>query len=48
MPKIIVTEEQWIQKGIERFEQGGIEQLVIEKMVSRFLRMQQEQFLLVF
>ncbi|MDH2332816.1 TetR/AcrR family transcriptional regulator [Paenibacillus polymyxa] len=32
MPKIIVTEEQWIQKGIERFEQGGIDQLVVEKM----------------
>ncbi|WP_431090689.1 TetR/AcrR family transcriptional regulator [Paenibacillus sp. 8b26] len=32
MPKIIVTEEQWIQEGIKRFEQGGIEQLVIEKM----------------
>ncbi|UPK47071.1 TetR/AcrR family transcriptional regulator [Paenibacillus pabuli] len=32
MPKIIVTEEQWVQQGIERFEQGGAEQLVIEKM----------------
>ncbi|MGW8958585.1 TetR/AcrR family transcriptional regulator [Paenibacillus sp. NPDC055715] len=32
MPKIIVTDEQWIQEGIKRFEQGGIEQLVIEKM----------------
>ncbi|MBO3283036.1 TetR/AcrR family transcriptional regulator [Paenibacillus sp. FSL M8-0228] len=32
MPRIIVTEEQWIRKGIERFEQGGIDQLVVEKM----------------
>lgn len=31
MPRIIVTEEQWIRKGIERFEQGGIDQLVVEK-----------------
>ncbi|WP_025720082.1 TetR/AcrR family transcriptional regulator [Paenibacillus sp. 1-18] len=34
MPKIIVTEEQWVQEGIERFAQGGIEQLVIEKMAA--------------
>ncbi|OAX46488.1 TetR/AcrR family transcriptional regulator [Paenibacillus sp. AD87] len=32
MPKIIVTEEQWVQQGIERFAQGGVEELVIEKM----------------
>ncbi|PQP83894.1 TetR/AcrR family transcriptional regulator [Paenibacillus sp. PCH8] len=32
MPKIIVTEEQWVQRGIEQFEQGGVEELVIEKM----------------
>nr|WP_208738419.1 TetR/AcrR family transcriptional regulator [Paenibacillus ottowii] len=34
MPKIIVTEEQWIQKGIERFEQGGMDQLIVEKMAT--------------
>ncbi|UHA75126.1 TetR/AcrR family transcriptional regulator [Paenibacillus sp. 481] len=32
MPKIIVTEDQWIQAGIECFAQGGVEGLVIEKM----------------
>ncbi|MDQ0091206.1 AcrR family transcriptional regulator [Paenibacillus anaericanus] len=34
MPKIIVTEGQWILKGIQQFEQGGIDQLVIEKMAT--------------
>lgn len=32
IPKIIVTEEQWIQKGMEQFAQSGAEGLVIEKM----------------
>ncbi|CAM3425337.1 TetR/AcrR family transcriptional regulator [Paenibacillus lupini] len=35
MPRIIVTEEQWIHLGAERFAQGGIEALVIEKMASK-------------
>lgn len=34
MPKIIVTEEQWIQLGAERFARGGPEALVIESMSS--------------
>ncbi|UJF33022.1 TetR/AcrR family transcriptional regulator [Paenibacillus hexagrammi] len=32
IPKVIVTEEQWLQKGIEQFAQSGIDGLVIEKM----------------
>lgn len=36
MPKIIVTEEQWVQKGIEHFSKGGIESLVVEKMAKEF------------
>ncbi|WP_080832283.1 TetR/AcrR family transcriptional regulator [Cohnella massiliensis] len=32
MPKIMVTEDQWIRLGMERFSQGGAEALVIEKM----------------
>ncbi|WP_256257691.1 MULTISPECIES: TetR/AcrR family transcriptional regulator [unclassified Paenibacillus] len=32
IPKVIVTEEQWIQKGIEQFAQSGADGLVIEKM----------------
>jgi AcrR family transcriptional regulator len=32
MPKVVATEEQWLQKGIERFSQNGIEGLVIERM----------------
>ncbi|TYP74641.1 TetR/AcrR family transcriptional regulator [Paenibacillus methanolicus] len=34
MPKIIVTEEQWIQSGIRRFSRDGIDGLVIERMAS--------------
>jgi AcrR family transcriptional regulator len=34
MPKIIVTEEQWIQAGMECFAKGGAEAIVIEKMAS--------------
>ena len=32
IPKIIATEDQWIQKGIEEFAQSGVDGLVIEKM----------------
>ncbi|CAM4465561.1 TetR/AcrR family transcriptional regulator [Paenibacillus tarimensis] len=34
MPKIVATEEQWIQIGIHRFAQNGTEGLVIEKMAA--------------
>ncbi|MEF2248392.1 TetR/AcrR family transcriptional regulator [Paenibacillus sp. IITD108] len=34
MPKIIVTENQWVMLGIERFSQGGAEALIIESMAS--------------
>lgn len=36
MPKIIVTEDQWIHKGMVRFAQGGAEALIIEKMAVGF------------
>lgn len=34
IPKIIVTEDQWIQKGMEQFARNGVDGLVIEKMAS--------------
>ncbi|MDQ1911416.1 TetR/AcrR family transcriptional regulator [Paenibacillus sp. GD4] len=34
MPRVVVTEEQWIQKGMERFALHGAEGLVIEQMSS--------------
>ncbi|MCZ8518262.1 MULTISPECIES: TetR/AcrR family transcriptional regulator [Paenibacillus] len=34
MPKVIATEAQWIQAGVERFAQGGEGALVIEKMAG--------------
>jgi AcrR family transcriptional regulator len=34
MPKIIATEDQWVQAGMECFSQGGAEAIVIEKMAS--------------
>jgi len=34
MPKIIVTEDQWLQLGTERFSNGGVEALVIENMAG--------------
>lgn len=36
MPKIIVTEEQWVQKGLEYFSKGGIDALIVEKMAKEF------------
>jgi AcrR family transcriptional regulator len=36
MPKIVVTEQQWIEKGMECFAVGGSEALVIEKMAAAF------------
>jgi AcrR family transcriptional regulator len=36
MPKIMVTEQQWIEKGMEYFAAGGSEALVIEKMAAAF------------
>ncbi|MCR2804033.1 TetR/AcrR family transcriptional regulator [Paenibacillus soyae] len=35
MPKIIVTEEQWIELGMELFAAGGAEALVIESMAQK-------------
>lgn len=32
IPKVVATDEQWLQKGMERFSQNGVEGLVIEKM----------------
>lgn len=34
MPKVLVTEEQWIQLGTEKFSQSGLDGLVIERMSS--------------
>ncbi|MFC4098952.1 TetR/AcrR family transcriptional regulator [Paenibacillus xanthanilyticus] len=34
MPKIIVTEEQWIESGLKRFARNGSDGLVIESMAS--------------
>ncbi|MUT64821.1 TetR/AcrR family transcriptional regulator [Paenibacillus sp. NEAU-GSW1] len=34
MPKVVVSREQWLQKGMEMFAQGGQEALVIEKMAA--------------
>lgn len=34
IPKIIVTEQQWIQLGLARFSQNGTDGLVIEKMAA--------------
>ncbi|MFF5994655.1 TetR/AcrR family transcriptional regulator [Lysinibacillus sp. KU-BSD001] len=43
MPKILVTEEQWVQKGIEYFSQGGFAALVVEKM-ARELKCSKSSF----
>ena len=34
IPKVLVTEDQWIQKGMAQFAQSGVDGLVIEKMSS--------------
>jgi AcrR family transcriptional regulator len=34
LPKIIVTELQWVEAGIQRFAHHGVEGLVIEKMAA--------------
>lgn len=34
MPKIVATEGQWLEIGMERFAEGGAEQLVVEKLAS--------------
>jgi len=34
IPKVIVTEEQWIEAGIANFARNGLDGLVIEKMAS--------------
>ncbi|MFB9328838.1 TetR/AcrR family transcriptional regulator [Paenibacillus aurantiacus] len=34
MPKVIVTEEQWIRLGMKRFANNGVDGLVIERMAS--------------
>lgn len=34
MPKVIATELQWVEKGMERFAYHGAEGLVIEKMAA--------------
>lgn len=34
MPKIIASEDQWVQVGMQCFAQGGVEALVIEKMAA--------------
>lgn len=36
IPKILVTEDQWIDKGMEQFGLNGVEGLVIEKMAAEF------------
>lgn len=35
MPKILVTEEQWVQLGVELFSTGGADALVVEKMAKQ-------------
>lgn len=35
MPKVVVTEEQWIRLGVDYFSVGGEEALVIEKMAKQ-------------
>lgn len=34
MPKVIVTEAQWLAAGMDKFAQSGVDALVIEKMSS--------------
>ncbi|MCI3926972.1 TetR/AcrR family transcriptional regulator [Paenibacillus sp. TRM 82003] len=34
IPKVIVTEDQWLAKGLEKFAQSGTDGMVIEKMAT--------------